>query len=70
MKPFYIYKHTNGTYHRKPAIVVESDPQYFDSPFVEYWWKIDPSDPDTVNAFLDDNYDVDDEELERCIGAV
>lgn len=34
----YYYLHTNGDLIYKPAIVVESDPGYFDSPFVKETW--------------------------------
>lgn len=37
----YYYLHTNGSLLHKNAFVVESDPQYFDSPFVKKVWKID-----------------------------
>jgi len=32
--PFYYYLHTNGELIYKPAMVVETDPEYFNSPFV------------------------------------
>ena len=43
MKPkiWYYYLHTNGDLIGKPSIVVDSDPSYFDSPFVKKVWKID-----------------------------
>lgn len=37
----YYYLHTNGELIYKPAVVVESDPQYFDSDFVKRFWPID-----------------------------
>ena len=40
----YYYLHTNGDLIYKPAIVVDSDPQYFDSPFVKKLWAFDASD--------------------------
>jgi hypothetical protein len=40
----YYYLHTNGSLIHKNAVVVESDPQYFDSPFVKKVWKIDITD--------------------------
>lgn len=38
----YLYQHTDGTIHRKPALVVDSGGgphEYFDSPFVRRWWR-------------------------------
>lgn len=40
----YYYLHTNGSLIHKNAVVVESDPQYFDSPFVRKFWRIDITD--------------------------
>ena len=40
MKHYY-YLHTNGDLIHKPTIVVESDPQYFDSDFVKAYWLVD-----------------------------
>lgn len=37
----YYYLHTNGDLIHKPASVVDSDPDYFDSDFVRRWWKVD-----------------------------
>ena len=38
----YFYQHVEGPIIEKPALVVESDPCYFDSPFVlEYWYEAD-----------------------------
>jgi hypothetical protein len=38
---YYYYLHTNGDLIGKPAIVVDSDPSHFDSPFVKKVWCID-----------------------------
>jgi hypothetical protein len=40
----YYYLHTNGDLIGKPPIVVDSDPSYFDSPFVKKVWCIDTTD--------------------------
>lgn len=40
----YYYLHTNGDLIFKPAIVVESDPDYFDSDFVRKVWTVDTTD--------------------------
>lgn len=40
MKHYY-YLHTNGDLIHKVAAVVDSDPQYFDSPFVRRVWTVD-----------------------------
>ena len=40
----YYYLHINGDLISKPPIVVDTDPQYFDSPFVKKVWKIDLTD--------------------------
>ena len=40
MKGYY-YLHTNGDLIYKNAIVVDSDPEYFDSPFVKKYWFFD-----------------------------
>ncbi len=48
MKRFYYYLHTNGELIGKPPICVESEPSYFDSPFVKRVWEID----------LEDRFDV------------
>jgi len=37
----YYYLHTNGSLIHKNAMVVESSPGYFDSPFVRKVWRID-----------------------------
>ena len=36
----YYYLHTNGDLIHKPASVVDSDPDYFDSDFVRKVWKV------------------------------
>lgn len=41
----YYYLHTNGDLIWKPEIVVDTDPQYFDSPFVKHVWRV-PADSD------------------------
>ena len=41
METSYYYLHTNGQLIWKPAIVVESDPDYFNSSFIVKHWKID-----------------------------
>jgi hypothetical protein len=41
IRPYY-YEHTNGTVHRKPAIVVDmggGPREYFASPYVQRWWR-------------------------------
>jgi hypothetical protein len=40
-KTGYFYLHVNGQLIWKPNIVVESDPQYFNSPLVVRYWKIE-----------------------------
>lgn len=37
---WYYYLHTNGDLINKHPVVVENDPQYFDSPFVKKYWLI------------------------------
>lgn len=39
MNNFYYYLHTNGELIHKPESCVDSDPEYFDSPFVRKVWK-------------------------------
>lgn len=41
MKKWYYYLHTNGDLISRNPFVVESDPDYFDSPFVRKVWEID-----------------------------
>ena len=43
MKGYY-YLHTNGDLIWKPAIVVDSEPEYFKSPFVKCYWSIETED--------------------------
>ena len=43
-KTGYYYLHTNGNLIYKSSFVVESDPEYFSSPFVKKYWKIKFSD--------------------------
>jgi hypothetical protein len=40
---YYLHKDTKDLIY-KPAICVDSDPQYFDSPFVQKVWRFDSSD--------------------------
>ena len=40
-KPGYYYLHVNGSVIWKPKIVVESDPQYFESNMVVSYWKVE-----------------------------
>jgi len=37
----YYYLHVNGQILWKPSILVDSDPNYFDSPYVVKYWYID-----------------------------
>jgi len=37
-----IYLHTNGNLIHKPNIVYANDPEYFDSPFVQRVWYVNP----------------------------
>ena len=47
--PYYVYLHINGTLIERNARVVDSDPEYFDSPMVRKWWKIEkPEDLEKV----------------------
>jgi hypothetical protein len=44
----YLYRHTDGSLHRKPALVVDSGGgpgEYFDSPFVKHWWREGDDEP-------------------------
>jgi hypothetical protein len=43
-KTWYYYLHTNGDLIGKNPIVVDSDPEYFNSPFVSRFWRIDLTD--------------------------
>ena len=40
----YYYLHENGSLIYKPSIAVESDPDYFKSPFVKKYWKLEETD--------------------------
>lgn len=51
MRWFY-YLHTNGSLIGKNPVVVDSDPAYFDSPFVKKVWNIDMEDRSTCWTFL------------------
>ena len=53
MKHYY-YLHTNGDLIHKSAIVVDSDPNYFDSSFVKKFWSIETEDRQTLYIFLID----------------
>ena len=48
----FYYLHTNGDLIHKPAIVVDSDPQYFDSPFVRRVWTVDPEERGSAYIML------------------
>lgn len=50
----YYYLHINGLLIRKPQIVVDSDPTYFDSPYVQKVWKIDLDDKVSIANFIVD----------------
>ena len=52
MKPWYYYLHTNGDLIGKNPAVVDSDPAYFDSPFVKRTWLIDADSKETAWVFL------------------
>lgn len=45
---WYYYLHTNGDLIGKNPVVVDSDPEYFNSPFVKNVWLIDTSDRETL----------------------
>ena len=47
---WYYYLHQNGLLIGKNPVVVETDPQYFDSPFVIKYWKLDLK--DRSNAWI------------------
>jgi len=44
----YYYLHSNGDLIGKPPIVVDNDPQYFNSPFVKKWWLVETDRRDTA----------------------
>lgn len=52
MKYTYFYLHTNRKLLEKSPLVVESDPEYFHSPFVQKWWKVNYSNINNVIDFL------------------
>lgn len=55
-RPYYIYLHTNGQLFMKPAIAVEMDPSYFDSPYVVRFWKIQcVADLENVMLYLEEH---------------
>ena len=41
MDRFFFYLHTNGDLIGKNSVVVDTDPKYFDSPFVKKVWEVD-----------------------------
>lgn len=45
---WYYYLHTNGDLIGKNPVVVDSDPRYFDSPFVKEFWHINLSDRESM----------------------
>lgn len=54
MKFWYYYLHSNGDIIGKNPVVVDSDPSYFDSDFVEKVWRIDTEfRGDSWNMILD-----------------
>ena len=48
----YIYLHTNHQLLEKSPVVVELDPEYFDSPFVQHVWQLDFDNFDTLKEFI------------------
>ena len=48
----YYYLHTNGDLIYKKAVVVDHDPNYFDSPFVRKVWPIDLKSRAKLYSFL------------------
>lgn len=44
---WYYYLHTNGDLIGRNPVVVDSDPQYFNSPFVKKHWRVDLTDRTT-----------------------
>lgn len=52
MSHSYYYLHTNGDLIHKPAIVVDSDPEYFVSDFVRKVWTLRPEDRGTGYILL------------------
>ena len=51
MKGYY-YLHINGDLIWKPATVVDSDPGYFDSPFIKKVWELDTENRQTLIEML------------------
>ena len=51
MKHYY-YLHVNGDLIHKPAMVVESDPDYFDSDMVKRVWQVETEDRDDAWRIL------------------
>ena len=43
-KVWYYYLHTNGDLIGKNPVVVDSDPEYWNSPFVQKYWRVDLTD--------------------------
>jgi hypothetical protein len=52
MSKYYYYLHENGDLILKLPIVVESDPEYFNSPFVRKVWTIDMSERASIWRFI------------------
>ena len=48
----YIYLHTNHQLLEKSPVVVEMDPDYFASPFVQHVWLLDFEDFNTLKEFI------------------
>lgn len=45
---WYYYLHTNGNLIGRNPVVVDMDPEYFNSPFVQKYWRVDLTDRGTV----------------------
>lgn len=52
MRNWYYYLHVNGQLIGKNPIVVESDPEYFNSKFVRKHWKIDMDVPEQIDNMM------------------
>jgi len=52
MKNWYYYLHTNGDLIGKNPVIVESDNEYFNSPFVQKVWNIDLEDRGSIWDFV------------------
>ena len=39
-KKGYYYLHTNGQIIWKPFIIIENEPEYFNSPYIVNYWKV------------------------------